>query len=432
MPLHAEREAPGPAHGDRLDRAVLGDGLDREAVGEPVDALAVQRVDLDPLGAVEQRLQDAARRQSDGMGEAVALLERLGLVRAVVEPARELMDMLVQRAAQGDVELLQPAADAQDRHGPGERADDQGQGGGVARRVGLVALARRRAAIEARVDVGRAARDHQAVEPAEQLVGIEPGAQGRDQDRDRRGAGDDGVDILVADAVEMDLVAALQAGGHPDEGGGVIVAHGRHAIARAPIRGQAGAGHLKTRRGGSRPLPPVACGADSLPGRRRGLSGQAALLSITRGCAGCTADLDLARLHRLGHLALQLDVEQAVRELGTDDLDVVGELEAMLEGALRDAAMQVLDAVLGLADLALHRQHVLVRGDVQVALTEASDRHRDAVLVLADLGDVVRGIGDVATGLTQGGLEQLVEMVEPDGRPEQGGKIQTTHHKSSS
>ena len=30
----------------------------------------------------------------------------------------------------------------------------------------------------------------------------------------------------------------------------------------------------------------------------------------------------------------------------------------MLEGALRDAAVQVLDALLGLADLALDRQHV--------------------------------------------------------------------------
>ena len=64
--------------------------------------------------------------------------------------------------------------------------------------------------------------------------------------------------------------------------------------------------------------------------------------------AGGSADLDLPRLHRLGHLALQVDLEKPVVQAGAADLDVVGELEAVLEGALRDAAVQVLDVLLGL------------------------------------------------------------------------------------
>ena len=142
-------------------------------------------------------LQRAASGQPDRMGEAVALAQRLGLVGAVVEAARHLLDVLVQRAAQRDVELLQAAADAQERHALRQGAADQGQGGGVAGRVGLVAFARRRAAIVARVDVGRAARDHQAVEAGEQVVRVEARPQGRDQDRDSGGSGDHGVDILV-------------------------------------------------------------------------------------------------------------------------------------------------------------------------------------------------------------------------------------------
>ena len=55
--------------------------------GQPVDRLAVQRVDLDPLRAAEQRLQPAARGQDHLVRRPVALLRRQRLVRAVIEPA---------------------------------------------------------------------------------------------------------------------------------------------------------------------------------------------------------------------------------------------------------------------------------------------------------------------------------------------------------
>src|SRR4051812_32287260 len=74
------------------------------------------------------------------------------------------------------------------------------------------------------------------------------------------------------------------------------------------------------------------------------------------------ADVDLARLHRLGDLALQGDAEQAVGKLGAADLHEVGQLEAALEGAVGNADVQEI-AVLAalLAAAAGDGQHVLVR-----------------------------------------------------------------------
>src|SRR5579859_6388242 len=98
------------------------------------------------------------------------------------------------------------------------------------------------------------------------------------------------------------------------------------------------------------------------------------------------ADLDLARLQLLRHLAYQLDVEQAVGQRRTLDLDMVSQLEAPLEGASGDAAMQVLRrrriTLLGLAG---HGQGVLMDGDVDLVGRETRHRHGDAVILVAGL-----------------------------------------------
>src|SRR6266852_6289165 len=77
-------------------------------------------------------------------------------------------------------------------------------------------------------------------------------------------------------------------------------------------------------------------------------------------------DLDRPRLHRLGDLADQLDMQHAVVEAGADHLDGVGELEAALEGAAGDAAVEVLRAVLLLLGLAGDQQRVLPDLDVEI------------------------------------------------------------------
>ncbi len=53
-------------------------------------------------------------------------------------------------------------------------------------------------------------------------------------------------------------------------------------------------------------------------------------------------DLDAARLHRLGHHPRRFDVQEAVLQAGTLYLDMLGQLEAALEGAAGNAAIQEL------------------------------------------------------------------------------------------
>ena len=64
----------------------------------------------------------------------------------------------------------------------------------------------------------------------------------------------------------------------------------------------------------------------------------------------CAVDGDLPRLHGLGDLPDQFDLEQAIVEGRALDLDVVGQVELPFEGAGRDAAIEVL--ALGLFRLA--------------------------------------------------------------------------------
>ena len=99
MPLHRQRETSRVAHAYRLDGAIVGGGLDQQTVGHPIDALAVQRVDLDPLRTVEQRLQLASRSQPDLVGQPIALAQRLAPVGAMIDATGQLVHVLVQRTA---------------------------------------------------------------------------------------------------------------------------------------------------------------------------------------------------------------------------------------------------------------------------------------------------------------------------------------------
>src|ERR1700754_1961096 len=73
---------------------------------------------------------------------------------------------------------------------------------------------------------------------------------------------------------------------------------------------------------------------------------------------GIRLDANRARFLLLRDLALELNRQQAVRELRGHDLHVVGELEVTLEAAARDATIEIL--LLGLA-VTLHG----LAGDLQ-------------------------------------------------------------------
>src|SRR5262249_6785545 len=62
--------------------------------------------------------------------------------------------------------------------------------------------------------------------------------------------------------------------------------------------------------------------------------------------AGLAVDSDGPRLAGFRNLTHQLDMQQAIDQLGAGDLHIVGQLELALEGARADAAMQVLRLLL--------------------------------------------------------------------------------------
>src|SRR3546814_20595301 len=80
------------------------------------------------------------------------------------------------------------------------------------------------------------------------------------------------------------------------------------------------------------------------------------------------ADLDPARLHRLGDDTLDRDAQQAVLKAGIAGFHAVSELEAPPEGARGDTAMQIvalaviLGALAGDGDPVLLRPHLPVFG----------------------------------------------------------------------
>src|SRR6516162_1728772 len=139
------------------------------------------------------------------------------------------------------------------------------------------------------------------------------------------------------------------------------------------------------------------------------------------------ADLDRPRLHGLRHLARQLDAEQTVGQLRAHDLDVIGELEAALEGAAGDAAIEELLLLGRLLLLARDEQRIGLLGDREVALGEARHRHDDAIGVIARLLDVVGRIAEGGVIDPSGRIQQTGKAVETDGRPEQRAEIESLH-----
>ena len=88
-------------------------------------------------------------------------------------------------------------------------------------------------------------------------------------------------------------------------------------------------------------------GASFVVERVAGLRGDLGLDLLGLAVGGAVRDLDLAGLRGLGDLADEVDMEEAVLEARALHLDMVGELEAALEGARGDAAIEDLAAFLG-------------------------------------------------------------------------------------
>ena len=150
---------------------------------------------------------------------------------------------------------------------------------------------------------------------------------------------------------------------------------------------------------------------------------------MLRPLAGAAADLDLARLHRLGDLAHQLNRQEAVPKVGTAHLDVVGQREAALERAVSDAAVDVVGTALliVLALAAGDDQHVLLRSDVDLAGLETGDRQLDSVLVVTILDQVERRVVFLAAAEARI-LEHVEQPVEADAGTAVGRKVGSATH----
>ncbi|MBB4508427.1 hypothetical protein GGE48_004434 [Rhizobium leguminosarum] len=141
---------------------------------------------------------------------------------------------------------------------------------------------------------------------------------------------------------------------------------------------------------------------------------------------GAFSDRDLARLHGFRHFTLQSDRENTVGQRSILDPHVVGELEATLECAPGDAAVQVL-AVLFFGPLTLHHENVPLLRDVEVGLGEAGNRHLDSVVVFADLDDVIRRPAiDRLQALRI--VQEIEDPVEADAGPVKGCEVKFVSH----
>src|SRR5947209_2856512 len=143
------------------------------------------------------------------------------------------------------------------------------------------------------------------------------------------------------------------------------------------------------------------------------------------------ADRNLARLFRLGDLAHEVNVQEAIRELRAGNLDIVGKLEAALERAGRDALIEHLALVLGLLlFLTFHGERVFLGLDRQFVLGKARDRNRDTVGVFAGTFDVIGWVSG-SRAVKAGAIEHREQTVEADGGTIEGSKIESSHGISS-
>jgi hypothetical protein len=113
------------------------------------------------------------------------LLQRTIGRHAVVHPPRQIADLGVKRAAHGDIDLLEPAADRKERLPPLDAGPHQRQHDGVAGPVEGAMRLGRGFAVLLGMHVRAPAGQQKAVEPVEKLVDRDKARIGRDQKRKR-------------------------------------------------------------------------------------------------------------------------------------------------------------------------------------------------------------------------------------------------------
>ncbi len=199
-----------------LDQAIRSPGDRLQPVAQGAQALAMQRVDADRVAA-QRRLQPAAGFDRDVVNGLVLHIDRVVRVLPVVVETWLGIDLLVDVAAQGHVDLLHAAAHAEDRQATGDGQLHQRDVEQVALLVlglarGLVLLA-----VQRRVDVAARAGQVDAVGHVEVGLQVVGAAAGRHQYRHTAREVDQRGDVLVGHDLIVVAFALLRTHGHQDD-----------------------------------------------------------------------------------------------------------------------------------------------------------------------------------------------------------------------
>jgi gamma-glutamylputrescine oxidase len=293
VPLHGERETLRATHAERFDDAVWRAGFHDQPLGQPLDALVVERVHSNAIG-IGEAAQYAALFQHNVVGGAILDIERLRFIVSMVEEAGDFVQLLVERAAEGDIHLLEAAAYAQHRDSAIDGLGDERERGRVPVLVVQCAGSACGAGVMQRLHVGWATREKETIDDFEQLIDGDELAQRGDQERYRVGRFHDRTEVLLSDRVKRVMTDHSPIGRQSNDGTfarhdsngasnifnrrrfrffrlGWVLHHSSLAEScRQPGQGMARAGRMKAEPGHSQgPLPrfagwgagPVSCAA---------------------------------------------------------------------------------------------------------------------------------------------------------------------------
>lgn len=217
-----------------LDDSIIGKSLHSRTVRRTVNALAMEGIYL------KAPLRDLVRQQigQESPGDELHLMDgsilnlNAGLpVLAMVEAGsttrgrRRLFQMLVQRAAHGDIELLEAATNTKQRNRLFNAALNQGKRTGIPRQIQFHLRTWLRTVIAIRMHIGRRSRKKQPVADGKNLLRIKTFGTCRQQDGKQSGTTAERDDILLANGMKWQLTDLLYVAGYTNHRRPWLCAH---------------------------------------------------------------------------------------------------------------------------------------------------------------------------------------------------------------
>src|SRR5262249_35171009 len=197
---------------------------DDDALAGFENALAVQRIDANALGAEKLGEYDAwGQPHVMPFGEHNLDIRMEFAIRqprrAMIDAAGQVADFGMQRAAIGDVYLLDAPADAEQRHTARNAGLDQGQRQRIASLIVGLAARVRLLAEQTRMHIGACAGEQDAVDAVEERRDVGNLRRAGEHQRQCAGSLGDRTQVALADALRRELALhEMQAADHADNG----------------------------------------------------------------------------------------------------------------------------------------------------------------------------------------------------------------------